>query len=64
MIIALLAILLILSCVACFVLWLAMTSLIMFMVANEYTLPTQEETKACAREVLRRTFRIGQKGVG
>lgn len=62
MVVALLVILLIISCVACLVYWLAMTSLIMFMVANEYTLPTQEETKACAREVLRRIFRIGQKG--
>lgn len=60
MLVAILSIALILCSIGCLVFWLGMMSLTMYMIAKEYTLPTEEESKACMKEVLRRSFRFGR----
>lgn len=37
--------------------WLSTASLIMYIIGKEYTLPTDEEWKACMDEVVRRKFK-------
>ena len=58
MLVAILSIALAICCICCIAFWLGMMSLSMYMIAKEYTLPTEEESKACMIEVLRRTFRF------
>lgn len=38
--------------------WISCAAMLMYMIGKGYTLPTDEEQRACIREVAIRTFRL------